>query len=108
MESYVNVRRKLFFYKRRNMYLMENGMIFIVKKGHINNELKLSDRSTVSVVCDSTNRKILIDTPGNYEYVELDTTELASTWHNILLSVRRMVIEGLTSDSDTTRKSKSK
>ena len=39
MESYVNVRRKLFFYKRRQMYLLENGQIFIIKKGHINNEI---------------------------------------------------------------------
>jgi hypothetical protein len=77
MESYVNVRRKLFFYKRRQMYLMEDGTIYIVKKGHINNEMMLSDRSNVGVVCDDTNRKLLINTPRNYEYVECDTTELA-------------------------------
>ena len=87
MESSVNVRRKLFFYKRRQLYLMEDGTIYIVKKGHINNEMMLSDRSSVAFVCDDTNKKILITTQRSYEYIECDTTELALTWYNILKSV---------------------
>ena len=79
---------------------MENGTIYIVKKGHINNEMKLSDRSSVVIVCDATNRRFLIDTPHNYEYVECDNAELASTWINILNSVTKMVVEeGLNSET---------
>ena len=59
------------------MYLMENGTIYIVKKGHINNEMMLSDRSSVAVVCDDTNKKLLITTQKSYEYIECDKIELA-------------------------------
>jgi hypothetical protein len=31
-EGWVNVRRKLFFYKRRQLILMEDGTVFVMKK----------------------------------------------------------------------------
>jgi hypothetical protein len=73
---------------------MENGTIYIVKgdPGHISNELKLSSKSSVSIVCDSTNQKVYISTPNNYEYVECENPELASTLHNVMNSVQNRII----------------
>lgn len=48
MEGFVRLRRKLFFYKRRQMFLLEDGSVFIVKLGHISNELKLSAKTEIT------------------------------------------------------------
>lgn len=48
MESLVKVRRKLFFYKRRQMVLLEDGSVFIVKHGHISNEIKLAKNTEIA------------------------------------------------------------
>jgi len=48
MESIVKVRRKLFFYKRRRLILLEDGQVFVIKMGHISNEIKLSKNTEIS------------------------------------------------------------
>ena len=47
MEGYVNVRRKLFFYKRRQLLLIEDGTLYILKHGHINNQLQLNSKTQI-------------------------------------------------------------
>lgn len=49
MEGFIKVRRKLFFYKKRQLILMEDGTVFIVKLGHISNEIKLNKYSEVTL-----------------------------------------------------------
>lgn len=49
MEGWVKVRRKLFFYKKRQLILMEDGTVYIIKLGHISNEIKLNKYSEVSL-----------------------------------------------------------
>lgn len=74
---------------------MENGFVYILKGGHINNELRLSKNTEISHLCDSGNCKFLISNTKTYEYVECADVETASTWVNILLNIRRMVVEGV-------------
>ena len=52
MEGTVKVRRRLFFYKRRQLYLLEDGTVFIVKDGHINNEFKLTKHTEITHICE--------------------------------------------------------
>ena len=48
MEGPVKVRRRLFFYKKRQLFLLEDGTVFVVKKGHISNEIKLSKHTEIT------------------------------------------------------------
>ena len=93
MEGWVRVRRKLFFYKRRQLFLMENGMVYIVKDGHISNEIKLSKHTEITHICENGNCKFLLSNSKTYEYIECENSDMASTWVNILLNIRKMTIE---------------
>jgi hypothetical protein len=96
MEGFVKVRRKLFFYKRRQMFLMEDGKVLIVKNGHISNEMVLNKHAEIAHQCDGSadSCKFLISTPSTYEYVDCESSDLASTWVHILLNIRKMTIDG--------------
>jgi hypothetical protein len=103
MEGFVNVRRKLFFYKRRQMLLLEDGSIFILKKGHINNEMKLTAKTEIKHQCDEAHCRFLLSTNSTYEYIECDSADLTQTWVNILITIRRMVAEGNIADRKSKR-----
>jgi hypothetical protein len=72
MEGEVKVRRKLFFYKERQLFLLEDGSVFLVKRGHINNELKLLQHTEVTYLNEGNMCRFLISTPKTYEYIECE------------------------------------
>jgi hypothetical protein len=108
MESMVNVRRKLFFYKRRQMLLLEDGTVYILKNGHINNEMRLSSKTQINHQCDNGGScRFLISTNSTYEYIDCDNNDVTDTWVSILRKIRKMVIDNETAMKNS-RKSKSK
>ena len=94
MESMVNVRRKLFFYKRRQMLLLEDGTVFIMKRGHINNEIRLTPKTQVEQQCDNGGAcKFLLSNNSTYEYIECDNKDMLDTWVSMLRKMRKMVAD---------------
>lgn len=94
MEGFVKVRRRLFFYKKRQLFLLEDGSVFIVKEGHINNEFRLNKHTEVTHISEGSHCKFLISSTKTYEYIECDTPDMAVTWVNILINIRKMNVEG--------------
>ena len=69
---------------------MEDGSVYIMKNGHINNEIRLSSKTEIKQECN-TNR-FLLSTNSTYEYIECDNNDISDTWVSILRRIRKMVM----------------
>jgi ribosome biogenesis protein Tsr3 len=83
MEGQVKVRRKLFFYKKRRLILMEDGIIFLVKHGHIKTEIVLDHNTKIELLKKD---KLEITTKDINEIVECSEAEV---WVNIFNSLKK-------------------
>jgi len=83
---------------------MEDGSVYIMKNGHINNEIRLSSKTQINQECN-TNR-FLLSTNSTYEYIECDNNDIADTWVSILRRIRKMVMDDENQMRKSSRKSK--
>ena len=74
------------------MLLLEDGTIYILKNGHINNEMRLTSKTQINHQCDGGGScRFLISTNSTYEYIECENNDVTDTWVSILRKIRKMV-----------------
>jgi hypothetical protein len=89
------------------MLLLEDGSIYILKNGHINNVLHLNSKTQIDQECGGSVCRFLISTNSTYEYIECETNVEAETWVNMLRRIRKMVMD-VESQNRKSRKTKAK
>ncbi len=86
MDGQVKVRRKLFFFKKRYMILLEDGTVYMTKEGHITFQIVLDKRTEITLL---NKQRFEIKTPKFHEIIEAPE-EQVETWMSILKSIRKM------------------
>ena len=75
------------------MLLLEDGTLYLLKSGHINNTLNLNSKTHIDHDCGGTTCRFLISTNATYEYIECETNVEAETWVHMLRRIRKMAME---------------